>query len=102
MLYTPPWKCSIFGVKSTAATITSTGQLQIPKEWRNVWGDASTPVSITDLQDGEGTLIIKPVPKPKRGMKGFTAWLKAHPCPYDLPVPERHILPSREPLNLDE
>ncbi|KAF0181381.1 MAG: hypothetical protein FD161_54 [Limisphaerales bacterium] len=99
MLYTPSAECFIIRVKTTTGVISTQGQFTLPKAWRDAWGiTQGTSVAVFDLEDGEGTLLVKPISKPKRGLKGLAKMMER--CPGELPVPERHVLPFRDPLKL--
>jgi AbrB family looped-hinge helix DNA binding protein len=81
-------------MKTDTATITSQGQMTVPKRWRERAGVLhGGPVRLTWLEDEEGSLKISPLPRPERVNSGLGRSLLA--MPKGLPPIPRHILPFK-------
>jgi AbrB family looped-hinge helix DNA binding protein len=81
-------------VKTGTATITSQGQMTIPKRWRERAGVLrGGPVRITWLEDEEGSLKISPLPRAKRSSSGLGRALLA--MPKGIPSIPKHFLPYK-------
>ena len=81
-------------MKTDTATITSQGQMTVPKRWREQAGVGDGgAVLITWLDDPEGSLKISPLPRPQRSNGGLgRALLK---MPKGLPTVPKSSLPPK-------
>lgn len=81
-------------MKTDTATITSQGQMTIPKRWRQQAGVLrGGPVTLTWLDDEAGSLRISPLPRPERSSSGLGRGLLA--MPKGLPSIPKHVLPYK-------
>jgi AbrB family looped-hinge helix DNA binding protein len=81
-------------MKTDTATITSQGQMTVPKRWREQAGvPDGGAVLLTWLDDSEGSLKISPLPRLQRSNSGLgRALLK---MPKGLPEVAKHVLPPK-------
>jgi AbrB family looped-hinge helix DNA binding protein len=78
-------------MKTDTATITSQGQMTVPKRWRERAGVLrGGPVRLTWLEDEEGSLKISPLPRPERTNSGLGRSLLRMPKGLP-PVPKHHL-----------
>lgn len=74
--------------------VTVKGQAQLPKGWRERAGlSQGGAVRVVEVDNGEHSLLLTPIPAPEEGARGLAAMLKE--CPGEIPLPERHRLPFR-------
>lgn len=81
-------------MKTDTATITSQGQMTVPKRWRERAGVLrGGPVLITWLEDEEGSLKISPLLRAKRSSADLGHALLA--MPKGMPSIPKHFLPYK-------
>jgi AbrB family looped-hinge helix DNA binding protein len=81
-------------MKTDTATITSQGQMTVPKRWRERAGVLNGgPVRLTWLEDEQGSLKISPLPRPELSSSGLGRALAA--MPKGLPAVPKHVLPYK-------
>ena len=81
-------------MKTDTATITTQGQMTVPKRWRARAGVLrGGPVRLTWLDDEEGSLKISPLPRPELAGSGLGRALLQ--MPKGLPAVVKHFLPYK-------
>ena len=81
-------------MKIDTATITSQGQMTVPRRWRERVGVLhGGPVRLTWLEDEEDSLKISPLPRPALSSSGLGRSLLA--IPKGLPSVPKHFLPYK-------
>ena len=77
-------------------TVTKVGQGTLPKWWREASGlSQGGLVEVRPMRDDRNSIILTPKRAKRRGLSGKELRKQLSRCPYPMPAPDRHKLPSK-------